>query len=29
VQDGKVTSVRHYLDVLALLQQIGAMPAPG
>jgi steroid delta-isomerase-like uncharacterized protein len=29
VQDGKVTSVRHYLDVLTLLQQIGAMPAPG
>jgi steroid delta-isomerase-like uncharacterized protein len=29
VQNGKVTGVRHYLDVLTLLQQIGAMPAPG
>ena len=29
VQGDKVTSVRHYLDVLTLLQQIGAMPAPG
>jgi steroid delta-isomerase-like uncharacterized protein len=28
VQGDKATSLRHYLDVLALLQQIGAMPAP-
>jgi steroid delta-isomerase-like uncharacterized protein len=29
VRGDKVTSVRHYLDVFALLQQIGAIPAPG
>jgi steroid delta-isomerase-like uncharacterized protein len=29
VRGDKVTSVRHYLDVLSLLQQIGAMPAGG
>jgi len=28
VEGGKVTSIRHYLDVLRLLQQIGAIPAP-
>jgi predicted ester cyclase len=29
VQGDKVREVRHYLDVLSLLQQIGAIPAPG
>jgi steroid delta-isomerase-like uncharacterized protein len=29
IQGDKVVSVRHYLDVMTLLQQIGAIPAPG
>ena len=29
VQGDRVVSVRHYLDVFTLLQQIGAIPAPG
>jgi steroid delta-isomerase-like uncharacterized protein len=29
VQSEKAISIRHYLDVLALMQQIGAIPAPG
>jgi steroid delta-isomerase-like uncharacterized protein len=29
IQSNKATSVRHYLDALSLLQQIGAIPAPG
>ena len=28
-QGNKVKSVRHYLDVLTLLHQIGAIPSPG
>ena len=27
-REGKVRSLRHHLDVLTLLQQIGALPAP-
>jgi len=28
LREGKVRSLRHHLDVLTLLQQIGALPAP-
>jgi steroid delta-isomerase-like uncharacterized protein len=26
---GEVTRIRHFLDVLAILQQVGALPTPG
>ncbi len=29
IQGGKARSIRHYIDLLSLLRQIGAMPAPG
>jgi hypothetical protein len=29
VQNGKLTEMRHYLDVFTALQQMGAIPTPG
>jgi ketosteroid isomerase-like protein len=28
VEDGRITETRHYFDLMTLLSQIGALPAP-
>jgi hypothetical protein len=28
-RDGKAQSIRHHIDVLAMLMQLGVLPAPG